>query len=376
VTRRGGQNRLRQPVVLGLVSKAGNPPPRRLASSRGQVGPRVASPVDTCEPFRNFLDMTDHRVFDLATLGETMTLFLTEPPVPLRHAHTFVRSIAGAESNVAVGVTRLGLTASWCGRVGGDALGLAVLDSLRTEGVDTSRAIVDVDGWTGVLVRDRHLERRVNVAYARRGSAGSALGPADVDADWVGSARVIHLTGITPALSATAAAAVERALELASAAGVDVSFDVNFRRRLWTEEEAGRALQSLVPRVSVLFATEEEIAVLSGKPDAQSAADWALGSGVQTVVIKRGAEGAIGFRQDAAVEAAGYRVLAVDPVGAGDAFVAGYLAAMLMGEDLSACLDQGCRAGAAGVQVPGDIEGLPWRSDGFSDHAARPEVDR
>jgi 2-dehydro-3-deoxygluconokinase len=333
-------------------------------------------PLDAHARFPDFSGMTDHRAFDLATLGETMTLFLTEPPAPLRHAHTFTRSIAGAESNVAVGVTRLGLRATWCGRVGGDVLGLAVLDRLRGEGVDTSHAIVDPDGWTGVLVRDRHHEQRVNVAYARGGSAGSALGPADVDADWIGSAHILHLTGITPALSATAAAAVQRALELASTAAVEVSFDVNFRRRLWTTDEAARALEPLIPSVNVLFATEEEIAVLSRRPDVQQAAEWALESGVDTVVIKRGAEGAIAFRQDETVEAQGLRVMPVDPVGAGDSFVAGYLAAMLRGAPLPHCLDQGCRAGAAVVQVPGDIEGLPWGSEGFFDHDARLDVDR
>jgi 2-dehydro-3-deoxygluconokinase len=320
--------------------------------------------------------MSEHKRFDLVALGETMALFVTEPASPLRQAHTFIRSIAGAESNVAIGVARLGLRTAWCGRVGGDALGLAILERLRGEGVDISRAIVDQDGWTGVLVRDRHHEQRINVAYARGGSAGSALGPGDVDADWLGSARVLHVTGITPALSASAAAAVERALELARAAGVEVSFDVNLRRRLWADEEAARVLRSLVPRVNVLFATEEELAVLSGSPDVRSGAEWALGSGVRTVVVKRGALGAIAFNPDATVEAEGCRVSAVDPVGAGDAFVAGYLAAALAGEAFSPCLQQGCRTGAAAVQVPGDIEGLPWGSNGRFDSVDGLEVDR
>jgi 2-dehydro-3-deoxygluconokinase len=320
--------------------------------------------------------MSDRKGFDLVALGETMALFVTEPASPLRQAHTFVRSIAGAESNVAIGVARLGLATAWCGRVGGDALGLGVLDRLRAEGVDISRAIVDEDGWTGVLVRDRHNEQRINVAYARRGSAGSALGPDDIDADWVGSASVLHVTGITPALSATAAAAVERALELAYTAGVEVSFDVNLRRRLWADGEAAGVLRSLVPRVNVLFATEEELAVLSGDSDVRRSAEWALGSGVRTVVVKRGAQGAIAFAHDEIVEAQGPQVSAVDPVGAGDAFVAGYLAAALTGEALPACLEQGCRTGAAAVQVPGDIEGLPWGSKGRFDLTAGLDVDR
>lgn len=320
--------------------------------------------------------MTEHEGFDLVALGETMALFVTEPASPLRQAHTFVRSIAGAESNVAIGVARLGLRTAWCGRVGGDALGLAILDRLRTEGVDISRAIVDEDGWTGVLVRDRHHEQRINVAYARRGSAGSALGPGDVDADWVGSARVLHVTGITPALSASAAAAVERALELAGAASVEVSFDVNLRRRLWADEEAARVLRSLVPRVNFLFATEEELAVLSDSSQIQRGAEWALEMGVRTVVIKRGAKGAIAFDRDQTVETEGNRVSPVDPIGAGDAFVAGYLAAAFTGQALPACLEQGCRTGAAAVQVAGDIEGLPWGSNGLFDLTAGLDVDR
>jgi 2-dehydro-3-deoxygluconokinase len=320
--------------------------------------------------------MTEHKAFDLVALGETMALFVTEPAAPLRQAHTFVRSIAGAESNVAVGVTRLGLKTAWCGRVGGDALGLGILDRLGAEGVDISRAIVDQDGWTGVLVRDRHHEQRINVAYARRGSAGSKLRPGDVDADWVGSARVLHVTGITPALSETAAAAVERALELAGAAGVEVSFDVNLRRRLWADELAASALQSLVPRVDVLFATEEEVLALSRRSEVQEAAEWALELGVRTVVIKRGIKGAVAFDREETIEAEGSRVSPVDPVGAGDAFVAGYLAAALTGQPPASCLKQGCRTGAAAVQVPGDIEGLPWGSDGSFEVGTGWDVDR
>jgi len=314
--------------------------------------------------------------FDLVTLGETMALFVTEPAQPLRLAHTFVRSVAGAESNVAIGVARLGLKASWCGRVGGDALGLAILDRLRAEEVDISRAVVDESGWTGVLVRDRHHEQRINVAYARRGSAGAALAPADVDPDWVASARVLHVTGITPALSASAGSAVERAVEIANGSGVQVCFDVNLRRRLWSDEQAAQALWPLMSSVDVLFGTEEEIAVVSGERDAGAGAERALAAGVGTVVVKRGARGAVAFGPEGFVEAPAQPVLPVDPIGAGDAFVAGYLAAALTGAPLASCLEQGCRAGAAAVQVAGDIESLPWGSGGRLDSAVGLEVDR
>lgn len=314
--------------------------------------------------------------FDLVTLGESMTLFLTEPASPLRHACTFHRSVAGAESNVAVGVSRLGLAASWCGRVGSDPLGLGILDRLLAERVDISRAIVDEDGWTGVLVRDRHHEQMISVAYARRGSAASSLGPNDVDADWIASSRCLHVTGITPALSERAAAAVERAVDVARAADVQVSFDVNLRRRLWRDDEAARALRSLTAKVDVLFASQEELEALAGGPGIERGAAWALEAGVHTVVVKLGARGATAFDADGVLEEPGAAVVPVDPVGAGDAFVAGYLAASLTGRPLQERLEQGCRVGAAAVQVPGDIEGLPWGIDGRFDQRSDVDVDR
>jgi 2-dehydro-3-deoxygluconokinase len=314
--------------------------------------------------------------YDVVTMGEAMALFLTQEAAPLRAADRFVRSVAGAESNVAVGVTRLGLRASWCGRVGDDALGLGVLDRLRGEGVDLSRAVIDAHASTGVLVRDRHAERTVNVSYARTGSAGSRLEPDDVDPMWIAAARFLHLSGITPALGRAPAEAVAYAASVAVEHGTRVSLDFNLRRRLWSDAQAAAALSPLLSSVDTLFAGEDELLVVSAQGTVRDGVRWALDSGVTSVVVKSGSAGATAYSTASSMHAASPRVTVVDAVGAGDAFVAGYLAAVVAGADQAASLAQACRMGAAAVQIPGDLEGLLYGSGGLLPPAFTGDVDR
>jgi 2-dehydro-3-deoxygluconokinase len=300
----------------------------------------------------------------VVTFGESKALFRADPGEPLRTARRFSRSIAGAESNVAVGLARLGCAAGWFGRVGDDPLGLGILDTLRGEGVDVSRAIVDEAAPTGVLVRDTHAERRIDVAYARLGSAGSRLSRADLDAGYLASARVLHLTGITPALSPAARDATAEAVRLAAQAGVTVSFDPNLRRRLWPDEHAARReLLALADLSQLVLLGQAEAALLTGEHDPERAARWLAGRGVATIAVKLGAEGAYGFSDGVSYQCAALAVHAADPIGAGDAFDAGFLAAWLAGGDLKNCVDEGNLAAGLSVQVLGDIEGLPYRRE-------------
>ena len=300
---------------------------------------------------------------EVVTIGEAMALFVTDPARPLRAARAFSRSIAGAESNVAIGVCRLGRTAGWIGRVGDDPLGLGLLDALRAEGVDTAHAIIDADAPTGVLIRDRHPERPMHVLYYRRGSAGARLQPGDVPADYVGSARITHLTGITPALSDSARAAVEHAATLARNAGVEVVFDPNLRLKLWSAQEAAAAIAPLVALSSTVLVGGDEALLLAGVSDERAAADWFLDRGAPLVVVKQGADGSWATDGQQTWEAPGRPVTPVDVVGAGDAFAAGFLVARLDGGTVERCLEVGNAAGALCTQVPGDIEGLPYPGD-------------
>jgi 2-dehydro-3-deoxygluconokinase len=300
----------------------------------------------------------------LVTLGETMALFTSERVGPLRHAATMRVGIAGAESNVAIGVRRLGHPAAWIGRVGPDELGQLVLGRLRGERVDVDAAVVDRDAPTGLMVKEHRTAGLARVVYYRHGSAGSRLEPGDLDEARIRGARVLHLTGITPALSATARAAVRAAAETARGAGVPVSLDVNYRAALWPPEAAAAELRDLARRAELLFAGEEEAALLVGEHGSPERAAVALAAlGPRQAVLKLGAEGAV-----AAVDGELHRqpprpVRAVDPVGAGDAFVAGYLAGVLDGCAGPDCLSTGVACGAFAVTVAGDWEGLPTREE-------------
>jgi len=301
---------------------------------------------------------------DVVTFGESMALFRTDPAESLRTAHRFSRSIAGAESNVAIGLSRLGCRAGWFGRVGDDPLGLGILDTLRAEGVDVSRAIVDDAAPTGVLVRDTHAERRIEVVYARAGSAGSRLSLSDLDETYLLSARVLHVTGITPALSHSAREMTAAAVRLAADAGVTVCFDPNLRRRLWPDvDEMRRTLLPLVERSHIVLLGHAEARLLTEQEDPGAAAQWLAQRGVTTVAVKLGADGALGLHDGGTYYGAALKVHPADPIGAGDAFDAGFLSAWLRGLATANCVDEGNLTAGLSVQVCGDIEGLPYRRE-------------
>src|SRR5207237_928750 len=191
---------------------------------------------------------------DLVTFGETMGLLAADEIGPLRSGHRMVLGIAGSESNVAVGVRRLGHSVAWTGRVGADPIGRLVLRELRAEDVDVSRAIVDAGAPTGFMVKVHRTTATSEIIYSRRGSAGSRLCPEDLDPDLISRARILHVTGITPALSSSAWECVVAAVDLARARDVRVSLDINHRTALWTDPEASTALLELAPRCDFLFA--------------------------------------------------------------------------------------------------------------------------
>jgi 2-dehydro-3-deoxygluconokinase len=302
-------------------------------------------------------------VTDFVTLGETMAL-LTAPRVGrLQDMTSLSLGIAGAESNVAIGLSRLGYKASWIGRVGADEFGKLIRATLRKEAVDVGQGVIDPSAATGIMVKERRIADLARVIYYRLGSAGSQLCADDVDEALVASARILHVTGITPALSESARAAVYRAVEIARGNGVLVSFDVNYRSALWSPAEAGKVLRVLAQRADVIFAGEDELRLLDDSSDSVVCARRLADEGNRSVIIKRGADGATSVSPSGVLDEPAIRVTAVDPIGAGDAFVAGYLAATLDGADERGRLSLGCRTGAFAVTVLGDWEGLPSRDE-------------
>jgi 2-dehydro-3-deoxygluconokinase len=293
-----------------------------------------------------------------------MVVFVPESTGPLRHADRFTRGVAGAESNVAIGLCRLGHPAAWIGRVGDDEFGRYIWTTLRGEGVDLRYAAVDPRAPTGLMFKERWAGGDSRVFYYRRGSAGSGLDAGDVPEEAFAGARWLHLTGITPALGPGPRRAVERALELARAHGLRVSFDANYRARLWPPEEARPVLRELAARADVVLLSEGEAALLYGSGGPEEAAEVALRSTrASLVALKRGEHGA------ALATAAGVHrippvpVQAVEPTGAGDAFAAGLIAGLLEGWSPEEAGRLGALCGALVCTVAGDWEGAPERAE-------------
>jgi 2-dehydro-3-deoxygluconokinase len=234
----------------------------------------------------------------VVTLGEVMALMLAEGSSPLAQAARFDLSVAGAEGNVAIGLSRLGHAVALWTVVGEDALGEVVLRTLRGEGVDVSRAR-RVARPTGLIVRDAPLGRPLTVSYYRSGSAGTALAPQDVVPEVIGAARLLHLTGITAVLSDSGYDAVLAAVAAAKAAGVTVSVDPNLRLRLGRAELWQSRLDPLLRAADIVLTGRDELQLLSGADDPR----WLLERGARTVVVKDGAAGA--YETDGGQRAAG-----------------------------------------------------------------------
>lgn len=303
------------------------------------------------------------------TIGETMGFASTADGHPFATTETLHLGTAGAEATVAIGLARLGQQAAWCGVVGDDPVGDRITRDLRAEGVTADAVRRHRDLPTGFMLRDRRTPDMVSVTYYRTGLAGSTLEPADVDAAYArGPVDVVHLTAITPAVSGSARAATLRAIELAKERGAEVSFDVNYRSRLWDRAAAAEFVGSVLGDVDVLFCGDDEIDLLgtSGRESDEPSVATAralLERGPGEVVLKHGGSGSYAATSDDAQTAPAMRVSVVDTIGAGDSFAAGYLAARAEGLDLATRLRWGAFCGARTVGTFGDWEGLPYRAD-------------
>jgi 2-dehydro-3-deoxygluconokinase len=301
---------------------------------------------------------------DLVTLGEAMGVVRGVGVGVVLPGAQAQLSFAGAEATVAIGVSRLGHSAAWAGRVGDDAMGDMILRSLRGEDVDVSHVLVDPVRPTGLMLRHRRTADVTAVAYYRRDQAGAGLSPGDLPGNLIDGARVLHVTGITPALGEGCAAAVSLAVAQAKDAGATVSLDVNYRALLWPPETARPVIRDLVAQADVVFAGEEEaVLVTGGAGSPEDLARRILELGPGQAVIKLGSRGALAMAGGLTRRVPALRVSELDPIGAGDAFVAGYLSAVLDGENLDGRLSRAAACGAFAVAALGDWEGLPRRGE-------------
>ncbi|MCX5078703.1 sugar kinase [Streptomyces sp. NBC_00513] len=298
---------------------------------------------------------------DVVTFGEAMVSLRSVQPI--RVGGDLRMSVAGAEANVAIGLARLGHRVRWVGCTGADEFGALVTRTLRGEGVDVSCA-AEAEGPTALVVFEPRIADLTRVCYYRSGSAGSRLNVSHVGAALADGVRVLHLTGITAGLGREPLLAVRKAAERVCEAAT-VSLDVNYRSKLWSRGEAARALRPLMGRVDILIASDDELA-LAAPASARSEADQVealLERGVREVVVKRGAAGAEVFDAAGSSARPAVAVPVKDTVGAGDAFVAGYLSGFLDGEPTAGRLGRAVTTGAFAVATAGDWEGLPARHE-------------
>jgi 2-dehydro-3-deoxygluconokinase len=294
-------------------------------------------------------------------MGECMAVLYPQEPVTLDDARALLLDIGGAEANLSIALCRMGRSARFISHVGDDPFGQRMRNTLSKEGVDVDYLTTDTSAPTGVFFREWLPDGARRVYYYRANSAASRIGPDDLRAEMFAGARVVHLTGITPVLSASCAAACARAIELAHAAGALVSFDPNYRARLWKPEAARAALLPLMRQSDIiLMGHEDAAAVLETGDDEAGAMHAAAALGPKLIVLKLAERGAL-----ALAEGNAYKVPAVpvermiDPVGAGDGFNAGFLAGWLRGDSMEESLRLGARIGAAAVSTLGDYAGYP-----------------
>jgi 2-dehydro-3-deoxygluconokinase len=300
---------------------------------------------------------------DVLTTGEALAALRSTGPVRL--AHQLGLSVAGAEVNVAIGLSRLGHAARWCGVLGEDQFGSLVLRTLRAEGVDVS-VVRRMAAPTGIIVFEPLAAGVTRVDYHRTGSAGSQLRAVDVLAAYQLRPRILHVTGITPALGDGPATAIREVVQIAHAEKVIVCLDVNHRSRLWSTELARKTLGTLVSYVDIVVASDDELTLLTPAELAGERAqvDWLAERGVEQVVVKRGADGASAYvAGESVVHCPARTVVAVDTVGAGDAFVAGYLSGVLDGLGVPDRLRRAVTVAGFAVSTIGDWAGLPTRDE-------------
>ena len=304
--------------------------------------------------------------YDVVTFGEMMQMFIADGPGPLEAVRTFHKRTAGAETNVAIGLARLGLRVGWASRLGDDSMGRYLLGEMRREGVDCSKVAFEPGQRTGFQFKGRTTDGSdPPVEYHRKGSAASRMGPADVDDDWLRSSRHLHATGVFPAISETARAAAHKTLDVMRAAGRTISFDPNLRPTLWaTPEDMRREINALAFKADWVLPGLEEGRFLTGEQSPEAIARFYRERGARLVAVKLGPEGAYFDAEEGTGHVPGFPVKeVVDTVGAGDGFAVGVITALLQGRGVADAVRRGSWIGARAVQVLGDTEGLPTPAD-------------
>ncbi|MEA2118235.1 sugar kinase [Halovibrio sp. HP20-50] len=302
------------------------------------------------------------------TFGEAMAMLVADTPGHLSDIEHFHRRLAGADNNVAIGLSRLDFHVGWLSRVGADSFGAFIKRALKNEGIDDRYIYTDEQHPTGLMFKERAVGGTdPRVEYFRRGSAASFLSIDDASAIDFSSLTHLHATGITPALSDSAYQLSRHLMQQARAKGASVSFDPNLRPSLWASENAMRTtLNELAGLADWVLPGLSEGQLLTGQKTPYDVAGYYLDQGASAVIIKLGAEGSYyrgtldGKEENFTIEGC-HVAEVVDTVGAGDGFAVGVISALLDGGTARQAVQRGNLIGAQAIQVVGDMEGLPNR---------------
>ncbi len=261
-------------------------------------------------------------------IGETMLMFAPPPHELIEYSDEFRAFLGGAESNVAIGLERLGMHAGWIGKLPTNALGRRIVNEMRSFGVDTRAVVWSPNGRVGTFfVEWGAAPRPVKTIYDRADSAATTLSADELDWDYIMSAEWVSLTGITPALSPSCREALLTVARRARQAGRSVLVDLNYRALIWSQAEARAAYDELLPFANLVVATESDYGVLLGKVVGREEALQTVTARypVDAAVMTIGAEGSLAYDGQQFLQTSGYEVQTVNRLGAGDAFVAGLL---------------------------------------------------
>lgn len=303
---------------------------------------------------------------DVLLIGEAMGLFIAEDYGTFEEVNHFSKDIAGAEINVAIGLSRLGLDVSYVSKLGRDSFGYFIKNHLVNENIGIEYLVMDSFNRTGLQIKNKVTIGDPKVSYYRRNSAFSGLTKDEIDAIDFTKIKLFHMTGIPPALTLKTREIIFYLAEKAKENNCKITFDPNLRPSLWENEETMiQVLNEVAMYADIIMPGIAEGAILTGRDTVEEIADFYLDKGINTVIIKDGSKGAyIKEKNEDIYLVPGFKVKKViDTVGAGDGFAVGVISGVLDKLPIEEAVRRGNAIGSLQVQHKSDNEGLPTRKE-------------